>query len=64
MQKDLIDMLIAKKMNFYVTEKEIKEIYDLLYTPFSKNPLRVSYNFLTAPDVLEIDKYFKKQLKD
>ncbi len=63
-QKDLIDMLIAKKMNFYVTEKEIKEIYDLLYTPFSKNPLRVSYNFLTAPDVLEIDKYFKKQLKE
>ena len=63
-QKDLIDMLIAKKLNFYVTEKEIKEIYDLLYTPFSKNPLRVSYNFLTAPDVLEIDKYFKKQLKE
>lgn len=63
-QKDLVDMFIAKKKNFFVTEKEIKDIYDLLYTPFSKNPLRVSYNFLIAPDVMEVDKYFKTQLKE
>ena len=61
-QKDLIDMLIAKKLNFYLTEDEVKEFYDLLYTPFSKNPLRVSYNFLTANNVMEIDNYFKKQM--
>lgn len=63
-QKDLIDMFIAKKLNFYLTEDEVKEFYDLLYTPFSKNPLRVSYNFLTANNVMEIDNYFKKQMRD
>lgn len=63
-QKDLIDMFIAKKLNFYLTEEETLEFYDLLYTPFSKNPLRVSYNFLTADDVMEIDNYFKQQMRD
>ena len=47
-QKDLVDMFIAKKLNFYLTEDEVREFYDLLYTPFSKNPLRVSYNFLAS----------------
>lgn len=63
-QKDLIDMFIAKKLNFYLTEEETLSFYDLLYTPFSKNPLRVSYNFLTANDVMEIDNYFKQQMRD
>ena len=36
----------------------------MLYTPYSKNPLRVSYNFLQASDVNEIDKYFKIQMKN
>ena len=67
-QKDLIDMFIAKKLNFYLTEEEVKEFYDLLYTPFSKNPLRVSYNFLTSSvngnDVMEIDNYFKTQMRE
>lgn len=67
-QKDLIDMLIAKKLNFYLTENEVKEFYDLLYTPYSKNPLRVSYNFLATTvngsDPLEIDNYFKKAMRD
>ena len=67
-QKDLIDMLIAKKLNFYLTEREVKEFYDLLYTPYSKNPLRVSYNFLASTvnggDPLEVDDYFKKEMRD
>ena len=57
-------MFIAKKLNFYLTEEEVNEFYDLLYTPFAKNPLRVSYNFLMADDVLEIDKYFRTQMRD
>lgn len=36
----------------------------MLYTPYSKNPLRVSYNFLQASDVLEVDRYFKIQMKE
>lgn len=67
-QKDLVDMFIAKKLNFYLTEAEVREFYDLLYTPYSKNPLRVSYNFLASTvngnDVLEIDNYFKMQMRD
>ena len=61
-------MFIAKKLNFYLTEAEVREFYDLLYTPYSKNPLRVSYNFLASTvngnDVLEIDNYFKMQMRD
>ena len=63
-QKELVDMFIKKKLNFYLTKKEVEEFYDLLYTPYSLNPLRVSYNFLMASDVLEIDNYFKKQMQD
>ena len=29
-----------------------------------KSPLRVSYNFLQASDVMEVDKYFKVQMKN
>ena len=61
-QKELVDMFIKKKVNFYITEVEVNEFYDLLYTPYSKNPLRVSYNFLNATDVLEIDRYFKSEM--
>ena len=61
-------MFIVKKVNFYLTEEEVKTFYDLLYTPFSKNPLRVSYNFLMCTinntDVMEIDNYFKIQMRD
>ena len=63
-QKELVDMFIKKKINFYITEVEVNEFYDLLYTPYSKNPLRVSYNFLNAEDVLEIDKYFKNEMRN
>lgn len=63
-QKQLIDMFICKKLNFLLTEVEVKEFYDLLYTPFTPNPLRISYNFLMANDIYEIDNYFKKEMKN
>lgn len=63
-QKNLVDMLIAKKLNFYLTEVEVKEFYDLLYTPYTTNPLRLSYNYLMTENTLEVDEYFKKQMKD
>lgn len=63
-QKLLIDMLIAKKLNFQLKEKEVQDFYNLLYTPYSSNPLQVSYNFLMAEDVLEIDRYFRQQMKE
>lgn len=63
-EKRLVDMFIKKKLNFYITNEEYKEFYDLLYTPYSKNPLRVSYNFLESPDVMFIDNYFKKEMRE
>lgn len=63
-QKQLVDMLICKKLNFHLTEKEVVEFYSLLYTTSTKNPLRVSFNYLTAPKVTEVEDYFKKQMRE
>lgn len=63
-QKELVDMLIAKKMNFHLTEKEVREFYALLYTSKLDNPLRVSYNYLTAKDITEVEKYFKQVMQE
>ena len=59
-QKELIDMFIKKKLNFYITNDEVREFYDLLYTPYATNPLRVSFNYLHAKDILKIDKVPEK----
>ena len=63
-QKEIIDMFIKKKLNFYITNDEVREFYDLLYTPYATNPLRVSYNYLHAKDVLEIDRYFRREVEE
>lgn len=63
-QKNLIDILIKKKLNFYLTDIEVREFYDLLYTPYTSNPLRFSYNYLTALDELEVDNYFKHEMSE
>ena len=57
-------MLIKKKLNFFITEHELKVFYDLLYTPNSTNPLRVSYNYLMSNNEWEIDNYFKTEMKN
>lgn len=63
-QKELIDMFIKKKLNFYITNDEVREFYDLLYTPYATNPLRVSFNYLHAKDILKIDRYFRIVMKE
>lgn len=63
-QKQLIDMLICKKLNFHLTEKEVIEFYGLLYTSSTKDPLRISFNYLTAENINEVEEYFKKQMRD
>lgn len=63
-QKELVDMFIKKKLNYTISNEELNVFYDLLYTPYSKDPLRVSYNFLTAVDVMEVDRYFREQMKN
>ena len=62
-QKILIDMLIAKKLNFHLLEQEIQDFYEILYTPDSKEPLKLSYNYLMAKsDPMEIKNYFNTEL--
>lgn len=63
-EKDLVNMLIKKKLNFFITEHELKVFYDLLYTPNSTNPLRVSYNYLMSNNEWEIDNYFKTEMRN
>ena len=63
-QKELIDMFIKNKLNFYITNDEVREFYDLLYTPYATNPLRVSFNYLHAKDILKIDRYFRIEMKE
>ena len=63
-QKRLVDMIITKKVNFHISEAELKDFYNLLYTPDIKEPLMISYNYLTAKDrINEVKKYFLEQLK-
>lgn len=63
-QKQLIDMLICKKMNYHLTPKEVEDFFALLYTSQTKNPLRLSYNYLMAEDLLEVENYFHKQMQE
>lgn len=64
-EKQLVDMLICKKMNFHLTEKEVKDFYELLYTPRTPDPLRVSFNYVNSNgNIYEIDEYFRKQMQE
>lgn len=63
-QKRLVDMVITKKINFHISEADLRDFYNLLYTPDNKEPLMISYNYLTAKDKInEVKKYFLEQLK-
>lgn len=63
-QKNLIDMFMIKKKNYKVIDKEEKAFFELLYTSKTTHPLRVSYNYLTAADVVEVENYFYLQLEN
>lgn len=60
-QKILIDLFNLKRFNYGVTNEESKSFFDLLYTPGTSNALRLSYNYLNAPDVYEIAEYYKSE---
>lgn len=57
-QKTLVDMFIAKKNSIKVSDTEIKNFRDLLYSPYSGNPLIVSYNFMVTDNSSEVVDYF------
>lgn len=63
-QKQIIDMLVCKKMNFHITNKDTEAFFELLYTEKTVDPLRLSFNYLTAKDVSEVEKYFQKEMAE
>jgi len=63
-QKDLINMFFKKKRNYRVTLDEEKQFFEMLYTSKTLDPLRVSYNFLTAIDTKEVENYFYDQMEN
>ena len=62
-QKILIDLFNIKRCNFGVSDEETKEFFDLLYTPGTSNALRLSYNYLNAPDIYEVAEYYKSEFE-
>lgn len=63
-QKNLIDMFMVKKKNYSVSIEEENQFFDLLYTSKTMNPLRSSYNYLTAKDIYEVEEYFYECLEN
>ena len=60
-QKNLIDLFNYKRFNYGVTDKEVKEFFDLLYTPGTSSALRQSYNYLNAENIYEIAEYYNSE---
>lgn len=63
-EKSLIDMFIKKNLSQNLTDEEIDEFKKIIYSPYSDNPLIVSYNFLMANEPNEIMDYFIKSMKE
>lgn len=61
-QKMLIDMFMKKKVTLNVSEAEINSFKFLLYSPYSVNPLMVSYNFLLTNEPLKVLNYFEQSI--
>lgn len=61
-QKSLVDMFVKKNSSMKLAEEEKYAFRDMLYSPDSSNPLRVSYNYLMAKDPYEVLNYFSTQI--
>ena len=56
--KYLVDMFIFKRNSVEVTYQEEEMFLDLAYTSHTKNPCRVSYNYLASENPQYIEKYY------
>lgn len=61
-QKNLIDIFMCKKKNYKVSEEEEKAFFGLLYTSETEEPLKLTYNHLTAKNPDEVEFYYYQQL--
>ena len=63
-QKYLVNMFVAKKKNQEVSLLEEEKFLDLIYSTHTKNPYRISYNYLNSDDVNFIEKYYYSKLNE
>ena len=52
-----------KWINFTYSDEDIKEFFDLLYTPGTSDYLRISENFRNTEDPYEIAEYYKEAMQ-
>ena len=63
-QKYLVDMFVAKKKCEEVSLTEEETFLDLIYSSHTKNPYRISYNYLMSDDLGFIEKYYYSKLNE
>lgn len=61
-EKALVDMFVKKNMALNIPEMEKAEFRAFIYSPYTSNPLRVSYNYLMCKDPYEILNYYDKKI--
>lgn len=61
-EKCLVDMFIKKSLSKNLKDIEKDAFRKVLYSPYSPNPLMVSYNYLMTKDPYEIVNYFDKKI--
>lgn len=60
----LIDMFALKRKNVNVTYLEEEKFLDLIYTTHTKNPYRISYNYLMSDDIMDSEKYYYSKINE
>lgn len=62
--KFLVDMFVAKKKQGLASYQDEEKFLELAYTSHTKNPYRISYNYLYNEDSAYIEKYYYSQLNE
>lgn len=62
--KYLVDMFAAKKKKTSINYLEEEEFLDLIYTTHTKNPYRISYNYLMSDDIMYSEKYYYSRINE
>lgn len=62
--KYLVNMFILKKRKVEISDKDEETFLDLAYTSHTKNPYRVSYNYLMSDDITYIENYYNHKINE
>lgn len=62
--KYLVDMFATKKKKTSINYIEEEEFLDLIYTTHTKNPYRISYNYLMSDDIMYSEKYYYSRINE